>query len=61
MATVGHVAVGLAAARAFHDGRRLRLTEAAAWSALALLPDADVMCFDHAQVDDVVRAWALTE
>jgi inner membrane protein len=45
MATVGHVAVGLAAARGFHDGRRPRWGEAAAWAALALLPDADVIGF----------------
>jgi hypothetical protein len=45
MATVGHVAVGLAAARAFNDGRQPRWPVAAAWSALALLPDADVIGF----------------
>jgi inner membrane protein len=45
MATVGHVAVGLAAARAYNDGRQPRWPVAAAWSALALLPDADVIGF----------------
>jgi inner membrane protein len=43
MATVGHVAAGLAAARGFHGGRRPQLTEAVWWSAVALLPDADVI------------------
>ena len=43
MATVGHVAVGLAAARAYNGGRRPRWPVAAAWSALALLPDADIV------------------
>jgi len=45
MATVGHVAVGLAAARACNDGRQPRWPVAAAWSALAVLPDADVIGF----------------
>ena len=45
MATVGHVAAGLVAARGFHEGRRPRLTEAVWWSAVALLPDADVIGF----------------
>jgi inner membrane protein len=45
MATVGHVAAGLVAARGFHDGRRPRLTDALWWSAVALLPDADVIGF----------------
>lgn len=45
MATVGHVAVGLAAARAFTDGRQPQWPVAAAWAALALLPDADVIGF----------------
>ncbi len=45
MATVGHVAAGLVAARGFHEGRRPRLTEAVWWSAIALLPDADVIGF----------------
>jgi inner membrane protein len=45
MATVGHVAAGLVAARGFHEGRRPRLTEALWWSAVALLPDADVIGF----------------
>ena len=43
MATVGHVAVGLAVARAYNGGRQPRWPVAAAWSALALLPDADVI------------------
>ena len=45
MATVGHVAVGLVAARAYNDGRQPRWPVAAAWSALAVLPDADVIGF----------------
>jgi inner membrane protein len=45
MATVGHVAVGLAAARACNDGRQPRWPVAAAWSALAVLPDADIIGF----------------
>ena len=45
MASVGHVAVGLAAARAFRRGSRPSLWALAGWSALSLLPDADVICF----------------
>jgi inner membrane protein len=45
MASVGHVAVGLAAARMYHQGRQTPWTSMAAWSALSLLPDADVVGF----------------
>jgi inner membrane protein len=45
MATVGHVAVGLASARGFHDGKLPRWPVAVLWSGLALLPDADVVGF----------------
>lgn len=53
MASIGHVAVGMAAARACRDGRpstALRagapgLVAMAGWSALSLLPDADVIGF----------------
>ncbi len=45
MATVGHVAVGLAAGRAYQHGRPPSWTAAALWSGLALLPDADVIGF----------------
>jgi inner membrane protein len=46
MASLGHVAVGLAAARAgSQDGRVPSWTSMAAWSALSLLPDADVVGF----------------
>ena len=43
MATLGHVAVGLAAARAYQHGRPPRWPAAAFWSALAVLPDADII------------------
>jgi inner membrane protein len=45
MATVGHVAVGLVTARALRRGRRPEWPLALGWSALALLPDADVIAF----------------
>lgn len=44
MASVGHIAVGMAAARAY-DTSRPRWTSMAAWSALAMLPDLDVVGF----------------
>ena len=48
MAGLGHLAVGVAAAR-LHDGaqrpRRLTLRSALCWSALSFLPDADVIGF----------------
>jgi inner membrane protein len=44
MASLGHVAVGMAAAR-FQAGRVPSITSMAAWSALSLLPDADVVGF----------------
>ena len=45
MASVGHIAVGLAAGRVHQPGRELRWASAVAWSALALLPDVDVIGF----------------
>src|SRR5260221_3598765 len=45
MASIGHVAVGLAAARAYEDGRTPRWPAMLAWSALSLLPDIDVVGF----------------
>jgi inner membrane protein len=42
MATLGHVAVGMAAARAYH-GRLPRWSLLVGWSALALLPDLDLI------------------
>ena len=42
MATMGHVACGLVAARVWRD-RPPRLGESVLWAVLALLPDADVM------------------
>jgi len=45
MASLGHVAVGMAAAKLWHGGARPRWTAMAGWSALSLLPDADVIGF----------------
>src|SRR5260221_12027972 len=45
MASVGHIAVGMAAARAYDSSRTTRWTSMAAWSALAMLPDLDVIGF----------------
>src|SRR5437899_2023590 len=45
MASIGHVAVGLAAARAYDPARKPRWHSMALWSALALLPDIDVIGF----------------
>jgi inner membrane protein len=48
VASIGHVAVGLAAARGFHLAGGTwgkRLSAMALWSALALLPDADAIGF----------------
>jgi inner membrane protein len=46
MASVGHVAVGIAAARAHQrTGRAPSWRSVALWSALSLLPDADVIGF----------------
>ena len=42
MASIGHVAVGMAASRAYG---RVRWTSMALWSALSLLPDIDVVGF----------------
>ena len=45
MASLGHVAVGLAAARMYGDGHRPHWRSAVTWSALSMLPDADVIGF----------------
>jgi inner membrane protein len=48
MASIGHVLVGAAASKAYRVGQRTRwtaLAAAALWSALSLLPDADVIGF----------------
>jgi len=45
MASVGHIAVGLAAARAYRGAGPPPWTSMALWSALSLLPDADVVGF----------------
>ena len=48
MASIGHIAVGMAAARVHRRGQRTRWTVFGAmvvWSALSLLPDADVLLF----------------
>src|SRR5580765_2772617 len=45
MASLGHVAVGLAAARTYGEGHRPHWRSAVAWSALSLLPDVDVIGF----------------
>ena len=45
MASIGHIAVGLAAARIYERDRLPRWPSAVAWSALSLLPDADVVGF----------------
>lgn len=43
MASLGHIAVGMAAARVDDDGPRPQWRSMALWSALSLLPDADVI------------------
>src|SRR5580765_8181316 len=45
MASLGHVAVGLAAARTYGEGHRPHWRSAVTWSALSMLPDADVIGF----------------
>ena len=48
MASLGHIAVGMAAARIYPGARpspRLSLSSALFWSALSFLPDADVVGF----------------
>jgi inner membrane protein len=45
MASVGHIAAGMAAARIARPGRVPRVPAMALWSALSLLPDADVIGF----------------
>ncbi len=43
MASLGHIAVGLAAARTLSPRQRPSWTSMAVWSGLAMLPDADVI------------------
>jgi inner membrane protein len=43
MASLGHFAVGMAAARVSSDGHRPSWRSMAAWSAVSMLPDADVV------------------
>jgi hypothetical protein len=48
MASIGHLLVGAAASKAYRAGQRTRwsvIAAAALWSALSLLPDADVLGF----------------
>ena len=49
MASIGHIAVGMAAARAYHHGQQPHPWKVAAsmvlWSGLSLLPDLDVLGF----------------
>lgn len=48
MASIGHIVVGMAAARVYRRGQRTRwtlFTSMVLWSALSLLPDADVLGF----------------
>jgi len=45
MASLGHIAIGMAAARVHRDGSAPRLTSIAGWSTLSLLPDIDVVGF----------------
>jgi inner membrane protein len=45
MASIGHIAVGMAAARAHDPERPPRWSSMALWSALSLLPDLDVVGF----------------
>ena len=45
MASLGHVAVGMAAARIDEEGHRPSWRSTVAWSALSMLPDIDVIGF----------------
>jgi inner membrane protein len=45
MASIGHIAVGMVAARVYRGGRVPPWSSIAWWSALSLLPDADVIGF----------------
>jgi inner membrane protein len=45
MASLGHIAVGMAAARLHHQAGKPRWRSMAIWSALSMLPDADVIGF----------------
>src|SRR5262245_29196491 len=43
MASVGHIVVGMAAARVEGDRRRFPWSTAVFWASLSMLPDADVL------------------
>jgi inner membrane protein len=43
MASLGHIAVGMAAARIYEKASGLRWRPAVLWSSLSMLPDADVI------------------
>jgi inner membrane protein len=45
MASIGHIAVGMAAARVYRDDGAPQWPSMAWWSALSMLPDADVIGF----------------
>jgi inner membrane protein len=45
MASLGHVAIGLAAAKAYNGDRARSVSSLFSWSALSLLPDIDVIGF----------------
>jgi inner membrane protein len=45
MASIGHIAVGMAAARVYRDDAAPRWSSMAWWSVLSMLPDADVIGF----------------
>jgi inner membrane protein len=45
MASIGHVAVGMAAARVYRDDAAPQWSSMAWWSDLSMLPDADVIGF----------------
>lgn len=43
MATIGHIAVGMAAGQVHHEGGRRQWSQMAFWSILSALPDADYL------------------
>src|SRR2546425_12572837 len=45
MASIGHIALGMAAARVYRDAPAPSWSSMAWWSALSLLPDTDVIGF----------------
>jgi inner membrane protein len=45
MASIGHIVVGMAAARVYRDGAAPHWSSMALWSGLSLLPDIDVIGF----------------